>query len=117
MQEIAFFRAEVTVISVGIADLAAAGHDKPSLLRAAQLRFQEPVAYDTRNAPSVSWRDDNNSLAGFDRRSVTGFDAVVQIYDLSTKRVCDSLVDIFAVSGAGKVQNHIKIPSQWSISC
>ena len=25
--------------------------------------------------------------------------------------------NVFAVSGAGKVQNHIKTPSQWSISC
>ena len=33
------------------------------------------------------------------------------------QRVCDSLGDIFAVSSAGKIQNHIKIPSQWSISC
>ena len=111
------FCAEFTVILVGVADLAAAGHDEPRQPRATQLRFQKPVAHDARNAPGIGRRDDDNPLAGFNERSVGSLDAVVQIYDLITKRVCDSLGDIFAVSSAGKVQNHIKIPSQWSISC
>ena len=111
------FRAEFAIISVGIADLAAAGHNKPSLLRAAQFRFQKPVAHDARNAPSVSWRDDNNPLAGFNERSVGSLDAVVQIQNLIAQRVRNAFRNVFAVSGAGKIQNHIKTPSQWSISC
>ena len=59
----------------------------------------------------------NQPFVGFDGRSVRSLDAVVQIHKRIAQRVCDSLGDIFAVSGAGKVQNHIKIPSQWSISC
>ena len=111
------FRAEVAIILVGIADLAAAGHDEPRLLRAAQLRFPKPVAHDARNAPGIGRRDDDNPLAGFNGRSVGSLDAVVQIHKRIAQRVRNALGDVFAVSGARKVKNHIKIPSQWSISC
>ena len=33
------------------------------------------------------------------------------------QRVRNAFRHIVAVSSAGKIQNHIKIPSQWSISC
>ena len=33
------------------------------------------------------------------------------------KRFRHALRSIFAVAGAGKPENHIRIPSQWSISC
>ena len=45
----------------------------------------------------------NQPFVGFDGRSVGSLDAGIQIYDLIAQRVCDSLGDIFAVSGAGKV--------------
>ena len=99
----ALFRAELAIILVGIADFAAAGHNEPSSLRAAQLRFQKPVAHDARNAPRIGRRNDNEPLAGFDGQGVGSLNAVIQIQNLIAQRVRNAFGNIFAVPGAGKI--------------
>ena len=109
--------AELTVIVIGAADLAAAGHDEPRLPRTPKLRLQQPVADEAGNAPGIGRRDDNKALAGLHGGGVVGLDAVVHAEHGLVQRFRHALRSIFAVAGAGKPENHIRIPSQWSISC
>ena len=52
-----------------------------------------------------------------DGGGVVGLDAVVHAEQRLVQRFRHALRSIFAVAGAGKPENHIRIPSQWSISC
>ena len=97
------FRTEFAIVLVGVADLAAAGHDEPRQPCATQLRFQKPVAHDARNAPRVSRRDDNQPFVGFDGRSVGSLDAGIQIHKRIAQRVRNAFRHIVTVSGTRKV--------------
>ena len=62
-----FFPAERPIVLVGVADLAAAGHDEPRLLCARQLRAAQPIPHKAGNAPGVGRRDDDQPPACFHR--------------------------------------------------
>ena len=62
-----FLPAEHAVIPRGIANLTAAGHDKPHLLCTGEIGFHQPVPHNARDAPRVGGRDDNQALIGCDR--------------------------------------------------
>ena len=96
-----FLPAEPEVILCRIADLAAAGHDKPCLLCAGKVRFCQPIPHNARNAPRVSGRDDNQALVCLDRRSIARFDAIVHADKLVTQGRRDALCHIPAVPGTG----------------
>ena len=100
----------------GVANLTATGHDEPSLLCAGEVRFSQPIPHNVRNAPCVSGRDNNKTLIGCDWRSIARLDAVIHAKKLVAQGDRDTLCDVPAVPGAAEIQNHIKMPSQWSIS-
>ena len=102
------FPAKRPVIPVGAADLAAAGHDEPHLLRAGQRRFAQMLAHDARNAPRVGRRDDDEARADLDRRRVAGLDALVQTEQRLVQRLGNAPRRIVAVSRAGKIKNHVE---------
>ena len=79
--------------------------------------MQQPVLHDAGDPPGVGGGDDHQALPGLHRGGVSGLDAVVQAQQRLTQPVGDAPGRVAAVPGAGKVKNHIKIPSQWSISC
>ena len=112
-----FCLTETAVVPIGIADLAAAGHDEPCPLRPGQLCMQQPVLHNAGDPPGVGGRDDHQPLPGLHRGGVPGLDAVIQAQQRLAQPVGNAPGRVAAVPGAGKVKNHIKIPSQWSISC
>ena len=79
--------------------------------------MQQPVLHNAGDPPGVGGRDDHQPLPGLHRSGISGFDAVVQAQQRLTQPVGNAPGRVAAVPGAGKVKNHIKIPSQWSISC
>ena len=99
--------AETAVVAVGIADLAAAGHDEPRPLRTGQLRVQQPVLHDAGDPPGVGGRDDHQPLPGLHRGGVSGLDAVIQAQQRLAQPVGNAPGRVAAVPGAGKVKNHI----------
>ena len=103
----ALFSAELAVIVVGAADLAAAGHDEPRLLCAGELRAQQPVPHQTGDAPGVGGGDDDQTLTRFNGRGVAAPDAVIQGQQGVAQRVRHALGRVAAVAGAGKVQDHV----------
>ena len=100
------FPAEGTVISGGIADLAAAGHNEPGLSGVGQLRFQQPVLHKAGNTPGVGGGDEDETLAGRQRCGVAGLDAVIQAEKGLGQGVGKALGHILAVAGAGKAEYH-----------
>lgn len=93
---------EGLVVFIRIANLAAAGHDKPRPLRADEVSFQQPVLHDAGNAPGIGGRNEYNSFAGLNWRRISGFDAVIHIEKRIVQCICDALRYIFAVTGAEK---------------
>ena len=81
-----FLLAEHAVILNGIADLTAAGHDEPSLCPTGKVRFRQMIPYNTRNAPRVSGRDDNQALV--------------------TQGARDALCDVPAVPSSSEIEYH-----------
>ena len=96
-----FLPAEPEVILCRIADLTAAGHDKPRLLCTGEFRFCQPIPHNARNAPRVSGCDDNQALVRLDRRSVARFDAVVHAENFVAQDCRDALCHVPAVPGPG----------------
>ena len=96
-----FLPAERKVILFRVADLAAAGHDKPHLLCAGKVRFYQPIPHNARNAPRICGRDDNQTLVRLDRRSIARFDAVIHAEKFVVQSNRDALCHIPAVPGTG----------------
>ena len=68
------------------------------------------------DAPCIGGRNDNEAAAGLHRRDVAGLDAVIHAAQRIAKPVRHALRHIFAVAGAAEIEDHIKTPSQWSLS-
>ena len=103
LKDKAFAPAPFFNVASGVADLAAAGHDKVYIPTAAQLGFVKPVAHDARNAPGVGRRDDDPRLLRFKRRGVVIAQPFKKIRGLVADGVCNAPCSIGAVAGSGVV--------------
>ena len=103
---------EGAIIPAGVADLAAAGHDEPRLRCAGELRLQQPVPHQTGDAPCVGRRDDHKALVRLHGGGVVGADAVIHAQQRLVQSLRHALGHIFAVAGAGKIEDHMKTPLQ-----
>ena len=102
--------AERAVMPRDIADLTAAGHDEPSLPGTGKVRFCQMIPYNTRDAPRVSGRDDNQALIGCDRRVITRLDAIVHAEKLVAQSFGNALCDVPTVPGTGEIEYHAGPP-------
>ena len=102
----AFCLTEAAVVTVGIADLAAAGHDEPRPLRPGQFRVQQPVLHDAGDPPGVGGRDDHQPLPSLHRGGVPGLDAVVQAQQRLAQPIGNAPGRVAAVPGACEIKYH-----------
>lgn len=91
---------KLAVIPGGIADLTAAGHYEPDLLRFGKLRLQQPVPHHSRKPPPIGWRYHNELAACGYRSRIVCFNAVVYAEKRLMQRFRDAPGHIPAVAGA-----------------
>lgn len=98
---------KLAVIPGGIADLTAAGHHEPDLLRFGKLRLQQPVPHHSRKPPPIGWRYHNELAACGYRSRIVCFNAVVYAEKRLMQRFRDAPGHIPAVAGACKIEYHV----------
>lgn len=101
-----FVQAECTVIFGGVANLTAAGHDKPRPFGSGKFHPAQPVFHQTWDAPGIGGRDDYQIFACLDRQSIPRLDTVVHAEELVAQDFGGALCDIPAVASTAEIEYH-----------
>lgn len=94
---------QLLIIFCGVADLAAAGHDKPDSGHAAEFRAAEPLLYDAGNTPGIGRGYKNQRAVDIHVMRIVFLEFLYQIDQGIAGMVSDMSGDIAAVAGTGKV--------------